>query len=980
MATQAKAYANFTLVDLTDGLIWQADSANPPANPQDNWAYYNTTNKTSYAYYNGEWYKLSSDGQDGQKGSDGRGIQETIVEYQVSNSGTQEPTGTWYRTVQSTIPGQFLWTRTTIKYTSGADTYSFSVAAHGQDGSDGELYPIITNKEQIYKSYTKVNGDYSVVWDPEILEINIPSVCDLGIKFYSTEEYILTPSELNINNLLVFENNIYKLKIKNIVETNFEDAAYQNISDTIKNKLILFQDILNGADNFFTIIVNINNNMVSSKAIQVTYIMDENMAQFAVETNKIVASIKKSAFVFTEDGLVVNNGGLKILENMDENNPLFEYNLEEHSLYIKGSGEFTGTIYATDGEFNGIVYARDGEFTGTIIAKNGTIGGFKINENSLSSLDDKIQLISQKAYYSPTQDSQFITNKKYYELIEEEYVETADISFVAEKTYYEFIEQTETIVATNIRLGEGAIIEKYIKLGNSYIYNPNIEENNIFIKVTDGENNNYIAIKNDGKAKFGNITIDGVNSEIYSGDIAGDGNFTITTGRSIFKDVDVTGTIHSSVFETGQIQTVGGGMIFKESAQIKILQSGEITTFETLTDINLKVGSYVLLTNDSNLDAYGYIRSINKEVNQYTIEVKTDASDATVVVHLADESGGNFSNHLLIGVNSQDDTNKNLLPKAITFSELLGVASDTYAPQYSTPKILLGDLSPLKDKGVEGFGLYGENVYLTGSLTTQVNPNSYAGVNTLNGAIAVKFDEASIIDKSKIVFWAGADGTDAESIQKSKFQVTESGSLYAAQGLFEGSIITRSIIQASDLYAIRLFGGTEEETAALNIYDTVAGIVFKTREIGNQIEKETLRLNANGFSIDGGNSNFIKIEEEGTTRKVFFDGEQLRANTIITGPIGANYLNLSGNLINAYGAGEIPVFLGSLIWGVDSSGSTYYSIGINVDNNTNNNNITQDKNQINLFTNLVQIRNNINFSNKMKYENTAKGYDLYVSD
>lgn len=976
MATQAKAYANFTLVDLTDGLIWQADSANPPANPQDNWAYYNTTNKTSYAYYNGEWYKLSSDGQDGQKGSDGRGIQETIVEYQVGISGTQEPTGTWYRTVQSTTPGQFLWTRTTIKYTSGADTYSFSVAAHGQDGSDGGIYPIVTSEEQIYKSYTKIDGDYSVVWDPEILEIVIPSVCSLGVKFYSDgQEYVLTPQELA--DYLIFENNIYRLNIKNIVDANFDEEGVGS------SKLTLFQNLLNGANGFFTIIATINNEIVSSEAIQISYKIDESMAQFAVETQKIVASIKKSAFVFTEDGLIINNGGLKIIQNMNENNPLLEYNSETESLYIKGNGEFTGTIYATDGSFTGTVYATGGEFTGSVIAENGIIGGFIIGQNSIIS-----------AGYQKTTDETYVPDKKYYELVENEgevsYQKTEDTSFEAGKDYYEYvangsielyndsINNSGIIRVDNIELGSGATITDYIQLGNSYIYNPAFH-NNTFIEVTDGNENHYITIKNNGEATFGNIIIDGVNSVIYGGIPGYYDSFRITTDRSVFKNVDVTGTIHSSVFETGQIQTVGGGMLFKESAQIKILQNGSITTFETLTGINLKVGSYVLLTNDSNLDAYGYIRSINEETNQYTVEVKTDASAATVVVHLADESDGNFSNHLLIGVNSQDNSNKNLYPKAITFSELLGIDNTNYSPQYSTPKVLLGDLGGLHREEIGGFGLYGENVYLTGSLTTQVNVNSYAGINTLSGASATKFNKTAVVDTSKIVFWAGANGTAADNIQDSKFQVTESGSLYAAQGLFEGSIITHSMIQASDLYAIRLFGGTEDETAALNIYDTVAGIVFKTREIGNQVEKETLRLNANGFSIDGGNTNFIKIEEEGVTRKVFFDGEQLRANTIITGPIGANYLNLNGSLIDAYGAGEVPVSLGSLIWGIDSSGSTYYSIGINTNNNTNDN-ITQDRNQINLSTNLVQVRNNIYFSNKMKYENVTNGYDLYVSE
>ena len=68
--------------------------------------------------------------------------------------------------------------------------------------------------------------------------------------------------------------------------------------------------------------------------------------------------------------------------------------------------------------------------------------------------------------------------------------------------------------------------------------------------------------------------------------------------------------------------------------------------------------------------------------------------------------------------------------------------------------------------------VYTENVYLTGSLTTQIDNNSgstYAGINTLNGATASKFspDLGSVADNSKIVFWAGA--TNITNINNAPF-------------------------------------------------------------------------------------------------------------------------------------------------------------------------------------------------------------------
>ncbi|MDY2990588.1 MAG: hypothetical protein SOR91_03840 [Hornefia butyriciproducens] len=79
-----------------------------------------------------------SKGEQGQQGSAGRGISSTAIAYQVGTSATTPPTGTWSTSpVATTAQGQYLWTRTTTKYTSGSDTISYSVAAHGTKGDKG---------------------------------------------------------------------------------------------------------------------------------------------------------------------------------------------------------------------------------------------------------------------------------------------------------------------------------------------------------------------------------------------------------------------------------------------------------------------------------------------------------------------------------------------------------------------------------------------------------------------------------------------------------------------------------------------------------------------------------------------------------------------------------------------------------------------------------------------------------------------------
>lgn len=60
-------------VDGQDGtsIIWQGSFASHPSNPQNGWAYKNTTDGKSYVYQDGTWYQMTIDGVDGANGKDG---------------------------------------------------------------------------------------------------------------------------------------------------------------------------------------------------------------------------------------------------------------------------------------------------------------------------------------------------------------------------------------------------------------------------------------------------------------------------------------------------------------------------------------------------------------------------------------------------------------------------------------------------------------------------------------------------------------------------------------------------------------------------------------------------------------------------------------------------------------------------------------------------------------------------------------------
>jgi undecaprenyl diphosphate synthase len=105
---------------------------------------------------------------------------------------------------------------------------------------------------------------------------------------------------------------------------------------------------------------------------------------------------------------------------------------------------------------------------------------------------------------------------------------------------------TKKLVKNQIRLGS---------TGSAYLKNPD-KNNGEFIKSGD------ILIKNDGTAKFGEISVNGSDSKI-SGN-----TWSIEKDYANFSNVNVSGSIETAVFKTNSVQAAGGTMIFRPSYKL----------------------------------------------------------------------------------------------------------------------------------------------------------------------------------------------------------------------------------------------------------------------------------------------------------------------------------------------------------------------------------------------------------------------------
>lgn len=68
---------------------------------------------------------------------DNLGIKSTTTIYQLGDSGTTHPTGTWTESVPTLVKGMYLWTRTNLIYTDDSSEPIYSVTYIAKDGNDG---------------------------------------------------------------------------------------------------------------------------------------------------------------------------------------------------------------------------------------------------------------------------------------------------------------------------------------------------------------------------------------------------------------------------------------------------------------------------------------------------------------------------------------------------------------------------------------------------------------------------------------------------------------------------------------------------------------------------------------------------------------------------------------------------------------------------------------------------------------------------
>ena len=694
-----------------------------------------------------------------------------------------------------------------------------------------------------------------------------------------------------------------------------------------------------------------------NKLVEIRYATSQDMAKLSVLADGIYASMDQAGLVFNEDGLTVMDSGFQIIVNVveEKKDPYKKkiFSVENGGLYMEGTGTFTGAINATSGSFSG-----------TVSASNGEIGGFSIGNSSITT--------SGLELYSSTEN------------------------------------QDSKLIVARAELGES------LKISDSvYIMSPTEEENKVLsIKNEDGAET--LTITDEGKINLcdNNIVLDGLRG-VISGD-----NWSIGTDQAYFKNITISGAIKAASFDYDSVSAVGGSLIVRPSGKIEsvilkddkveIKLEGAIEGFEVgdtclfssesgskYFEIIEKREDGLVFLDDSQIIDENYIGSVLINLGHLAQEKYVLVQGITnflpgIIYYKKNEQGA----YEEIGAEEKYEEGKyyvkNIIPPSVGIgingsnndsfihSNAITVFERDESDDKINTKIILGKLpkfntnSPYGDNFVGTYGLYAENVFLNGSLTTKTinteSTESYSGIGTALGAsnapttvgmkdrfLGAAYEEngETKYRLGQILMWAGATGDSKEEVENSKFFVDQYGNMYAGSGYFDGTIITNSTIRASKIETLEISGydPANKNAAALTIKDADVGIVFKGEGETTRFELCKGYIKANNIPIEITENGYLQ-----TPQVKLIDGLVIEGKNI-------NYLEKDTKIIG-------------LTFAKDQTNASQHSFEIN----TNNEKIVSGNSSLFSVNKALYIGTDVFYGSNVEYRQVGgEGYDLYIN-
>ena len=150
--------------DGTDGfdIVWKGDLSTPPANPVKNWVYRDTDNGRVYIYNGTAWALMVADGNDGADGTNGTDGMSVYITYNDSESQPEKPTGNgtsngWHTDATSTA----VWMSQKVAESVSSGSWGTPIKIKGGKGDTGpQGVPGAPGKDgKVYYTWIKYADD-----------------------------------------------------------------------------------------------------------------------------------------------------------------------------------------------------------------------------------------------------------------------------------------------------------------------------------------------------------------------------------------------------------------------------------------------------------------------------------------------------------------------------------------------------------------------------------------------------------------------------------------------------------------------------------------------------------------------------------------------------------------------------------------------------------------------------------------------------
>lgn len=193
-------------------------------------------------------HSVSRNGVDGSDGQDGTSVTiiSTSVVYQAHTSGIVAPTGQWSESPPNITPGMYLWTRTTVVYSDGQQTVSYSVSRSGLDGTDGTSVTI-TSTSVTYQVSDSGTVTPSGDWLTEIPDVDagqylwtrtIVNYSDgKSTTSYSVSRFGVDGSDASNTYRLIIESSAGQIFKNSGIATTLRARVYQGVTELIESEI-----------------------------------------------------------------------------------------------------------------------------------------------------------------------------------------------------------------------------------------------------------------------------------------------------------------------------------------------------------------------------------------------------------------------------------------------------------------------------------------------------------------------------------------------------------------------------------------------------------------------------------------------------------------------------------------------------------------------------------------------------------------------